>query len=492
MWRINKIWEFYQHYGLKLLLMKLIGYRKNKLHDFVRTIEEDRAINAQVNLERRNYVFSTMPKISIVVPVYDTPERFLHEMIESVMLQTYNNWELCIADGSISSRTKKIIDVYTEKDTRIKYIKLEKNEGIVGNSNRGLEICSGNYVGLLDHDDILTEDALFEVAKVIEQDEMVDIVYSDEDKISMDSELFFEPHCKPDYNLDLLRANNYICHFLVIKKSIIDQIGGFRKEFEGAQDYDLILRSVECAKKVVHIPQILYHWRSHNKSTAENPQSKLFAYEAGKNAIQDHLKRINLKGEVVYTNYYGFYHVKYEMVKCSKVAVIIHGMNSTGDFLRCKRSIYKSAGYDKCFFSYIDDWMSVRIDNIDAEYLLFVSTGVEMISSNWMQELLALCQREDVGVVGIKLYEKREELIVHAGIVDGRYVFRGFPREHCGYFHRDILQQDVSAVTKDFLMISKQDFMVCKDAANSEMELCAKVNEMGKLIVADLQIEAYV
>lgn len=492
---IKKIWEYYRDYGLKVLWLKLTRHRKIEEDNYEEWLAEHQITEEERN-RQQSCLFTYMPKISIAVPVYETPEKFLREMIESVMVQTYKNWELCIADGSVSRAAEEIIAKYTAEDQRIKFLRLKENEGIVGNSNRALEICTGEYVGLLDHDDVLSEDALYEVVKAINEENMPGLIYSDEDKMNMDSSKYFEPHFKLDFNLDLLRSNNYICHFCVIKKEILNQIGGFRKEFEGAQDYDLILRSVEKADKIVHIPKMLYHWRSHQNSTAENPESKLFAYEAGKRAIEEQLQRMGEKGAVEYTHYFGFYHVKYKLQKSDKVIVVIHGEGSERERKRCKKSIRRSAGYDNYLFVFVDNLNELQTDKLNGEYILFVNCKVEMISRDWMKEMLALCQRKDVGVVGIKLYNKKDETIYHAGIMEGQkgYLFEGFPREAVGYFHRESLQQDVDAVTKDFMMISKRDFELIMQNSKrvTETGVGEEIRTLGWIAVADLSIEAYI
>lgn len=492
---IKKLWKYYRDYGLKVLWLKLTRHRKIEGDNYEEWLAEHQITEKEKN-RQQSCLFTCMPKISIAVPVYETPEKFLREMIESVIVQTYKNWELCITDGSVSRGAEEIIAKYAAQDHRIKFLRLRENEGIVGNSNRALEICTGEYVGLLDHDDVLAEDALYEVVKAINEENMPGLIYSDEDKMTMDSSKYFEPHFKLDFNLDLLRSNNYICHFCVIKKEILSQIGGFRKEFEGAQDYDLILRSVEQAEKIVHIPKILYHWRSHQNSTAENPESKLFAYEAGKRAIEEHLKRVGEKGEVGYTHYFGFYHVKYKLLKNDKVIVVIHGEETELELKRCKKSICRSAGYDNYSFVFVDDWTKLQLDVLNGDYILFVNCTVKMISRGWMKEILALCQRKDVGVVGIKIYNNTDETIYHAGIKQGQkgYLFEGLPREEAGYFHRDSLQQDVDAVTKDFMMISKEDFesIMQKRVCIDEIGLGKSIRELGRIVVADLNIEAYI
>lgn len=271
-------------------------------------------------------------KFSIIVPAFHTPENYFKEMIESVLTQSYENLELIIADADANLQNAKIVQAY--QDERIKYHVLKENNGISENTNAALQFATGDYIGLLDHDDVLTKDALYEMAfQLVNSNASYELLYSDEDKCDSTCSNFYEQHKKPNFNLDLILSNNYICHFLVIKKELILKIG-FRKEYDGAQDYDLILRCIqEIFKKkqskesnddlpvrdfpmidemIAHIPKVLYHWRCHDLSTAENPQSKQYAYEAGGRAIRDFLENNRVKAAVSSTQHLGFYRVKYE------------------------------------------------------------------------------------------------------------------------------------------------------------------------------------
>ena len=211
---------------------------------------------------QRETVFGWEPKISIIVPTYRTPLEYLQEMIDSVRNQSYQNWELCIADGSEDDETvRKELERYSQIDSRIKYKILEKNLGIAGNTNAALELVSGEYTGLFDHDDILAPNALHEIVKALQEDKY-DIIYTDEDKITGDTKEHIDPNFKPDFSMDLFRSHNYITHFFVAKTEIINKIGGFRSEYDGSQDYDLMFRCIENSNKIKHIPMILYHWRT--------------------------------------------------------------------------------------------------------------------------------------------------------------------------------------------------------------------------------------
>lgn len=448
MYKLEKVWKYYRNHGLKLLWMKLVDKPIEKSMDYMKW-REDRKIGQGESDKQLEELIEQNLKISIAVPIFHTPEQFLKEMIKSVQSQSYQNWELCIADGSTDDKAYNVAQEYALFDERIKIKKIGENKGIADNTNVAFAMCTGDYIGLLDHDDFLEADALYEVVKRINEKPNTEVIYTDEDKVSMDGKQFFEPHFKSDFNLELLRANNYICHFFVVKRTILEEVGGLRKEYDGAQDYDFILRCVEKAKIIEHVAKPLYHWRTHQNSTAENPESKLFAYESGKRAIEEHLKRQKEKGEVRYTENWGFYHVKYNMMNPDWVTIIILKKSySRKKVMKCIRSIRETIGYSNYDILCIDKIQEINTLDIKGEYVLLVDGTISMITRNWMEELLGLCQREKTGAVGIKLYNKNET-IKHAGIILGMngYAFEGFPRVRQGYFHRDDLMQNLNAVT---------------------------------------------
>ena len=259
---------------------------------------------------QRRHGFKENRMFSIVVPTYETNETHLKEMIESVLCQTYKNWELILADASQSSKVETIVKTY--KDERIVYSKLAKNAGISENTNVGILAAKGEYIGLLDHDDLLTADALFEVARKIEEEnnagKIAKLIFSDEDKCNGDGTRFFEPHYKPGFNRGLLYTNNYICHFMVCEAKLMKELL-LRKEYDGAQDFDFALRVAKrlSDEEICHISKVLYHWRCHENSTAANPESKMYAYEAGKRAVTDAFKKNGWKVEAVHGKHLGFY-----------------------------------------------------------------------------------------------------------------------------------------------------------------------------------------
>ena len=298
--------------------------------------------------KEKTHKFDYEPKVSVVVPTYKTPKKYLIEMIESVLNQTYSNIELCIADGSEGDKTvEKVLKAYHDKDSRLVYKINDKNYGIAGNTNACLELANGDYIALLDHDDVLSLNAIYEVVKAINEDRDREVIYTDEDKIDENSHNYFGPAFKPDFNIDLLRSNNYICHFFVAKKTIVDEIKGFNSEFDGSQDYDFIFRCTEKAKKIYHIPKTVYQWRCHQNSVAGNPESKLYAYEAGRRAIEEHLKRVGQPYEKVERlPWWGLYRVTYPVIDNPKVSILIPNKDHIDDLEKCVNSILEKTTYD--------------------------------------------------------------------------------------------------------------------------------------------------
>ncbi len=399
--------------------------------------------------KQQKRIFAHRYKISILVPAYETDPGFLSQMMESVIHQTYDNWELCIADGSSSDQVKKtVMDMIGRfgditGGNRIKYQKLESNRGISENTNVALSMATGEYIGLLDHDDLLVQGALFEVMEVLESglykdgnvyQNRVCAVYTDEDKTDAEGQRYFDCHKKPEFDIDLLRSNNYICHFFVVRHDIAEKTGGFLSRYNGAQDHDFIFRCVENlpAQAICHIPKVLYHWRAHETSTAENPESKIYAYEAGKRAIEDHLRRKNIDAEVLYTPHLGFFRVKY-MVKDAKVCLIS-----------------KEAW---------DTMTSQDVANIEEEFIMILSDDLKPLTSDWQAELASNLLREEVGAVGGKIYDRRFciESAGYSRNEQGRLVpnFKGMNGHYSGYLHRASIQQKVDGVALDCMMIKK-------------------------------------
>lgn len=376
-------------------------------------------------MRQREVEFSVQPLISIVVPTYQTPIPFLKDMIDSVRKQSYEKWELCIADGSLNGdendtkviRVREELNRYSMEDKRIKVVYLEENQGIAENTNQALALATGEYIGLFDHDDMLTPDALYEIVKAI-NDYDYDVLYTDEDKISEDSHDYKKPVFKPDYSPELLCANNYITHFFVAKKSIVDRLGGFRKEYDGSQDYDFIFRCVELAKKVGHVSKVLYHWRMHGGSVAGDPTSKMYAYDAGKKAIQSHYERVGIQANVEHMERLGLYHTEYKMIKQPLISVIIYGEDDEKK-KRC------SEWFKRKDYSNLEILASagINVEEINAlaekargSYLFFVSENLESVERDALQQMAGVLQIQNVGAVSGKVIG-RKHTVEDVGVV---------------------------------------------------------------------------
>ena len=484
---------------------------------------------------QRKQKFDYSPLISIAVPAYQTPVEFLRQMIESLIVQTYSNWELCIVNASPDNEEmQKVLAEYSAGDSRVRFCNLKENLGIAENTNRAFAMTKGEFVGLLDHDDLLAPNALYEIVKILQDHPQADALYTDEDKVTTELDEHFQPHLKPDFNLDLLRSNNYICHFFVVRKSIVEKAGGFRKEFDGAQDYDFIFRCTENAGEVLHVPEILYHWRTHKASTADNPASKMYAFEAGKRAIEAHLERTGTKGEVSHTQDLGFYRVKYPVQGKPLVSVIIPNKDEKETLQTCLEMLEKNTGYqnfeiiivennsttDKIFRYYKElsgnrkihllrwgkEFNYSAINNFavahaKGEYLLFLNNDVKSINPDWLEEMLGVCQRPEVGGVGAKLIYP-DNTIQHAGCVIGMggiagHMFVDMPADRTGYLHKASLLQDMSAVTAACLLMKKEVFEQAGGfteelaVAFNDVDLCLKVRKNGYLIVYDPYAKLY-
>ena len=484
---------------------------------------------------QRKQKFDYSPLISIAVPAYQTPVEFLRQMIESLIVQTYSNWELCIVNASPDNEEmQKVLAEYSAGDSRVRFCNLKENLGIAENTNRAFAMTKGEFVGLLDHDDLLAPNALYEIVKILQDHPQADALYTDEDKVTTELDEHFQPHLKSDFNLDLLRSNNYICHFFVVRKSIVEKTGGFRKEFDGAQDYDFIFRCTENAGEVLHVPEILYHWRTHKASTADNPASKMYAFEAGKRAIEAHLERTGTKGEVSHTQDLGFYRVKYPVQGKPLVSVIIPNKDEKETLQTCLEMLEKNTGYQNFeiiivennsttdeIFRYYKELSGNRkihllrwgkefnysainnfaVAHAKGEYLLFLNNDVKSINPDWLEEMLGVCQRPEVGGVGAKLIYP-DNTIQHAGCVIGMggiagHMFVDMPADRTGYLHKASLLQDMSAVTAACLLMKKEVFEQAGGfteelaVAFNDVDLCLKVRKNGYLIVYDPYVKLY-
>ena len=488
--------------------------------------------------KQRHEKFEYQPKISIVVPLYKTPEKYLRQLVGSVREQTYPNWELCLSDGSgESSPLSRLLDELERSDKRIRVVRNGRALRIAENTNAGMEAATGDFIAFADHDDVLTPHALYQCVKALNENREIRLLYSDEDKMSMDGHKFFQPHFKPDYNPDLLCTVNYICHLFVVRRDVVDQVGLFRPEFDGAQDYDFIFRCVEAVKpeEIYHITKILYHWRCHEDSTAENPESKTYAFEAGKRAIEAHYKRTGIHAEVFQGEFLGLYRTKFIRDHDPLISIIIPNKDHTDDLKRCMDSIDSKSTYqnyeyiivennsteEKTFRFYKEleennpkarvvywdrEFNYSAINNYGAsfakgEYLLLLNNDTEIINEDCLEELLGYCMRGDVGAVGARMYYE-DDTIQHAGVVIGFGGIAGHcfvlqPRGTTGYCHRIICAQDYSAVTAACMLVKKSAFDQVGGlteelaVAFNDIDFCMKLRAAGYLIVYNPYAELY-
>ncbi|MBT1173514.1 glycosyltransferase family 2 protein [Bifidobacterium sp. MA2] len=483
--------------------------------------------------------FSYKPLISLLVPVYNVDPQWLEKCVDSVIGQYYDNWELCLADDcSTDERVRPKLTEIANRDSRIRLVFRDKNGHISRATNSALAIADGEFVGLLDNDDELAPQALFEVVKALNENPETDLIYSDEDKEDEEGNRF-DPHFKPNYSPDLLLSTNYISHFGVYRKSIVDEIGGFRVGYEGSQDYDLVLRFVEKTEpsRIRHIAKVLYHWRTLATSTASGAGAKSYASDAGLKALQSAMERRGVDAEVVSAGPNGIYNVHYAIADPELVSVIIPTKNGYDNIERCVTSIIEKTEYKnyeiviadngstnphmfelyKRYEQQLGDRFRVeeidipfnfsRINNLAAQkakgkYLLFLNDDTEVISPEWMTRMVSFAQLDRVGVVGAKLYYPTET-IQHAGIVLGLggaagHIQVGFPRTYLGYFGRLIENVNYSAVTAACCMVKAADFHAVNGfdedlaVAYNDVDLCLRIGrDLGRDIVWAHEVELY-
>lgn len=461
---------------------------------------------------QRNTTFEKDITFSILVPLYNTPEKYLCEMIESVQCQTYCKWELCLADGSddVHGQVGEICRQYAANDNRIKYKQLEENKGISGNTNACIDMATGDYIALFDHDDFLHPSVLFENMKAICRTG-ADFLYTDEAIFHGTNVInIVTKHYKPDFAIDNLRANNYICHFSVFSAELLKKTGRFRPEYDGSQDHDMILRLAEVADNVYHIPKILYYWRSHSESVASDIGTKSYAIEAAKRAVKAHLDRCGLYAEVESSIAFPtFFRIKYELKATPKISVIITGNNNIKALKRCVNSVIRKTTYknyeiiiaeknNKKYYDYIRKDSRIRVLKCDGnfghskvnnfcaqhatgDYLILLNNNTEIISENWIEELLMYAQRDDVAAVGAKIYYP-DDTIWHAGIAIGvgldktaGYIHRGVQKDNVGYMGNLFYGQNVSAVSSVCMMVKAS---IYKEVGGLDENLTAEVGNI--------------
>ncbi len=551
--------------GPKGVLLKL-DYKKREKKAMRQFGTESFPDQAQAAKERET-VFPRMIKFSILVPLYNTPREFLTQMLDSVMNQTYTNWELCLADGSDGDHSyvgevcleyKK--QAQEKKLGTIVYSKLPKNEGIAGNTNACLKLATGEYIGLFDHDDILHPSVLYEYAKAVNE-QGADYLYCDETTFkSGDINKMLTMHFKPDYAPDNLRANNYICHFSVFARKLLDGNELFRSKFDGSQDHDMILRLTDNAKKIVHVPRLMYYWRSHSGSVASGIEAKPYAIEAAKGAVAEHLRKHGFSHfQIISTRAFEtIFRIRYQIIGSPRISIVIANKDHVADLRRCVSSILEKSTYDNYeiiivennsrenetweYYSellgypyletakkmtvcgrdggilhreknaqtadtpqisvvvYSGEFNYSAVNNLgvsyaEGDYILLLNNDTEVITVNWMEELLMYAQRQDVGAVGAKLYYG-DKTIQHAGVVIGLGAHRTAGhthykqhRQNLGYMGRLCYAQDVSAVTGACLLVKKSLYQEAGGldegfaVSLNDVDFCLKLRQKGLLNV---------
>lgn len=477
------------------------------------------------------------PLISILIPVYNINREYLSDCLDSILNQKYQNFEVCLADDcSTLDETLETLKEYQNKDKRIKVIYRKENGHISKATNSALEIAKGEFVALMDNDDILTPNALYEMVYVLNQNKNLDLIYSDEDKVDMEGNRC-EPHFKPDYSPDSLFGGNYICHFEILRRSILEEIGGFRSEYVGAQDFDLFLRFIEktTPDRIYHIPKILYHWRKVPGSTADTIENKDYAIENGRKAVEDALKRRKLKGRVLVPIKCTHYIVEYTYEKEPLVSIIIPTKDLSSTLEDCLKSIYTKTKYknfevivvnndsiQKETFRLFDKYKkkhsnfkvidfsgefnyskinNIAVEKSNGEYLLFLNNDTEIITPTWINSMVGYAMQEHIGAVGVKLLYD-DDTVQHGGVVLGingpaQHSFLHEPRDSYGFYGRLLVPYNYSAVTAACMMISRKKFDKVKGfnenlkIAFNDVDLNLKLLDEGYYNVFLPQVEVY-
>ena len=535
----NKISYYYKKYGfwntIKKILKKVLLIERpgNREYRNYQTWINNNEPDLEGLEEQRNHKFKINPKISIVVPMYNTKEEFFKDIIDCMNQQTYTNWELCLADGS--PETDEVLQQYIKGNDKIKYKFLNKNKGISDNTNEAIKMATGDYIGLLDHDDVLPIFCLYEIVNCINENPDVEFIYSDEDKIinTWTKKHRRDPHFKPDFSPDTLASNNYITHLVVMKRDLmVDKLKGERDEYNGAQDFDLVLRASEETDKIIHISKVLYHWRVHETSTAKVSDAKPWAYEAGMRATQDHLDRISKKNKspkAIVSDPHdipGVYEVEYKVEGNPKVNILIPNKDGINYLKKCVESILDVSTYknyeidiiennseEQETFDYYKELeknekikilrykekgfnyskiINFGVRNTKGDFVLQLNNDTECITPDWLEKFIGYAQRKEIGCVGARLlYDDKS--IQHAGISYGicglaANLLPGTPWGSHAYFGREALLQDISAVTGACLFCKRElyeevGFMDEENfsVAFNDVDFCLKAREKGYL-----------
>ncbi|MBR6405666.1 MAG: glycosyltransferase family 2 protein [Lachnospiraceae bacterium] len=514
---------------------KVDHYLRRDYHTYTYWFHHVRITPTELSEQRKQH-FSREPLISILTPVYRTKERYLREMLSSVLKQSYQNFELCIVNADPSDqKVNTVLAEYTALDPRIRVENLAENLGISENTNAALRMAKGEFIAMLDHDDTIEPDALFEYVKLLNEKPDTDILYCDEDKMRDQTDYYYYPNFKPDYNPDMLYHNNYICHMLMLRKNLMVELSGFRKEFDGAQDYDLVLRALEKTDRIEHVRKVLYHWRSAGGSTAKKGEKKDYAQDNGAKALNETFLRRGLSAEAEKSDIAGWYKNRLTIRTNPLVSVIIPNKDHI-DFLRpCIESLQNKCSYknleivivennstEEETFAYYGEVQKQypnivllhyegsfnysRINNFGVqashgELILLLNNDTEVISPDLFENMIWYLERDEVGMVGARLLYA-DNTVQHAGVLTGAggladHMFKGFPKGKPGYMCRSITTHDVSAVTAACLMVKRSVYDSVGgldegfEVAFNDVDFCLKVREKGYLIVYDAEAQLY-
>ncbi len=538
-YKIERILYHVKKYGILRTIQKIIAKifnisksnEKAQKEAYQNWIVQNEPQEKDLALQKK-HEFNIQPKISIIVPMYNTEENFFLELLNSVFEQSYVNWQLCLADAN--QKQNETIWEVCSRCSKIKYRFLEENKGISENTNQALEMADGDFIAFLDHDDVLAPFALYEIVKAINENPNVEFLYSDEDKITEKSERF-SPYFKPDFSPEAIECNNYITHFVAIKKSLVDKIGKLNHQFNGAQDFDFVLRATENTENIVHIPKILYHWRAHSKSTANLAETKMYAYEAGVKVIEEHLKRVGKQGTVENPKEVpGIYQIKYAIKGTPKVSILIPNKDCCKILKKCLKSILTLTTYpnyeililennsqEKETFAYYEilrqnpkirvleikenefnysKIINFGVQNAKGDFILQLNNDTQILTPNWLELFIGYAQNKEIGAVGAKLYYP-DKSIQHAGIACGiagkaGNLLVGLPYGTHDPFGRESATRNVTAVTGACLFARREiyeevGFMDEEQfkVAFGDVDFCLKILEKGYRIVYNPYIE---
>lgn len=523
----EKIKVYYQQFGFCRTLQRGVEKLSRTERSDYETFRLKYMPSGRQLEQQKKERFGYTPQFSVVVPLYRTPIEYLDALIRSVQAQTYAGWKLYLSNGSGEDATlKRALQDWAGREPRIRVIENEEQLDIAENTNRALAQADGDFIVFADHDDMLAPDALYECAKVLNQFRDTDLLYTDEDKISMDGREHYQPHFKPDFNIDLLRSANYMCHLLVVRRTLVEEAGYLDGRYNGSQDYDFILRCIERTQAIRHIPKILYHWRMHPNSVAGNPDSKRYAYEAGRKAILAHYQRTGIRADVEFLSP-GFYRSVYRVEEEPLLSIIIPNKDHRADLQRCLESIRKHADYRNYEVLIVennstgqeileyyrqleeeDDTVRVlrwqggfnyaaiqnyAVRQAKGSYVLLLNNDTWMAEGSSIRQMLAYAMRPDVGIVGAKLLYP-DDTIQHAGVIVGLggvagHAFTGLPAQAPGYFCRITCAQEYSAVTAACMMVRKSVYEEIGgmdtdlEVAFNDTDFCLRAGEHGYRIV---------